>query len=102
MTDGFALARRAVVRLAGTLPFAGLGLAAVARRAAAAAPAAGQPFANGINPASYVGGDGSYARYAKDGIRLGLIEAFPVNYTDPSGKRTGWNTDLVVAALERS
>jgi ABC-type amino acid transport substrate-binding protein len=101
MSKGLTLARRAFVRLAGALPLTGLiGLTTAPLPVSAASP--GQPFANGINPASYVGGDGSYARYAKDGIRLGLIEAFPVNYTDSSGRRTGWNTDLILAALERS
>jgi ABC-type amino acid transport substrate-binding protein len=100
MSGSLAFARRAFVRLAAVAPFAAMAssLVGTARRAFAA----GRPFANGIDPATYVGGDGSYARYAKDGVRLGLIEAFPVNYTDPSGKRTGWNTDLVLAALERS
>ncbi len=69
----------------------------------AAQAATGPAFANGIMPASYGGGDGSYDRYVKDGIRLGLIEYFPVNYVDPAtGKRTGWNTDIVLAALEKS
>ena len=62
--------------------------------------ASGAPFSNGIDASTYTGGDGSYARYVKDGIKLGLIEAYPVNFTDDSGKRTGWNTDMVMAALE--
>lgn len=60
------------------------------------------PFANGIDPGNYVGGDGSYAKYQKDGIRLGLIEFYPVNYVDKTtGQRTGWNTDIVLAALKK-
>ena len=60
-------------------------------------------FPNGIDATKYVGGDGSYEKYREDGIRLGLIEAFPVNYTDKeTGQRTGWNTDIVVAALGKS
>jgi polar amino acid transport system substrate-binding protein len=73
-------------------------------RAAAAqgTPAAGsEAFANGINATDYVGGDGSYQKYVEEGLRLGLIEAFPVNYTE-NGKRTGWNTDIVLRALEHS
>jgi ABC-type amino acid transport substrate-binding protein len=109
MSDSLSLfTRRHFVRLAalaGSLSLA-VGLpskaAAAAPRVAAASPSA-KPFTNGIDPVSYVGGDGSYARYAKDGIRLGLIEAFPVNYTDPAtGQRTGWNTDLVLTALDRA
>jgi ABC-type amino acid transport substrate-binding protein len=81
---------------AGTIPLVGL-----ARRAAAA-DNSGPAFANGIIPASYVGGDGSFAKYQKDGIRLGLIETFPVNFVDKAtGKRTGWNTDIVLAALDK-
>jgi ABC-type amino acid transport substrate-binding protein len=75
----------------------------MAPTAAAAAEGSGTAFANGIDPTKYVGGDGSYEKYRKDGIRLGLIESYPVNYLDKAtGKRTGWNTDLVLAALEKS
>ncbi len=73
----------------------------------AAAPArqeeSGEAFPNGINVTRYMGADGSYEKYKSEGIRLGLIEAFPVNFTDPeTGERTGWNTDLVLRALEHS
>jgi len=99
MTDFPHINRRNLMLLgaaAGSLSLVGgMPIAALAQDAA-------MPFANGINPASYVGGDGSYERYKKDGIRLGLIEFFPVNYVDKeTGKRTGWNTDIVLAALER-
>ena len=84
-----------------------LALAASLARTAAAAPArqeeSGEAFPNGINVTRYVGADGSYAKYKSEGIRLGLIEAFPVNFTDPeTGERTGWNTDIVLRALEHS
>jgi polar amino acid transport system substrate-binding protein len=74
---------------------------------AAAAPArqeeSGEAFPNGINVTRYTGADGSYAKYKSEGIRLGLIEAFPVNFTDPeTGDRTGWNTDIVLRALEHA
>src|SRR5207248_1756753 len=100
--------RRQFVRLAAVasaLPLVGgrAAAAALAGGAALIAPAmalaSGTPFSNGIDASNYAGGDGSYARYAKDGIKLGLIEAYPVNFTDDSGKRTGWNTDMVMAAL---
>jgi ABC-type amino acid transport substrate-binding protein len=100
--------RRQFVRLAtvaSALPLIG-GRAAAASLAAGAAVltpalafASGTPFSNGIDASTYTGGDGSYARYAKDGIKLGLIEAYPVNFTDQSGQHTGWNTDMVMAAL---
>jgi len=102
MTDRLSFTRRGFVRLAalaGSLTLSGL--SGLTTRVAAAMPNS-RAFANGIDPVHYVGGDGSYARYAKDGIRLGLIEAFPVNYTDSNGQRTGWNTDLVLAALDRA
>ena len=75
--------------------------------AAKAAPARalqdeGVAFPNGINATHYVGGDGSYQKYLDDGVRLGLIEMYPVNFTDDSGNRTGWNTDIVLRALEHS
>jgi polar amino acid transport system substrate-binding protein len=105
MSDQLSFTRRSLIRLAalaGSLSLAGLpGRVAAAAPTLAASPA-NTPFANGIDPATYAGGDGSYARYAKDGIRLGLIEAFPVNFTDASGQRTGWNTDLVLAALDKA
>ena len=110
MSDRLSFSRRQFVRLAalaGSLSLAAgfpgkVAAAAAAPSVAAASPAA-KPFTNGIDPPTYVGGDGSYARYAKDGLRLGLIEAFPVNYTDPTtGQRTGWNTDLVLTALDRA
>ena len=56
-------------------------------------------FYNGIDASTYTGGDGSFGRYAKDGIKLGLIEAYPVNFTDDSGQRTGWNTNMVMASV---
>jgi ABC-type amino acid transport substrate-binding protein len=102
----FAFTRRQLVRLtavAGSFSLIGeLGAVTAASAAAASTGSAGKPFANGINAASYVGGDGSYGRYMKNGLRLGLIEAYPVNFKDPTtGKRTGWNTDIVLAALDR-
>ena len=76
-------------------------------RAAAATPtpqeAGGEAFPNGINATNYVGGDGSYQKYHDGSLRLGLIESFPVNFTDPeTGDRTGWNTDIVLRALEHA
>ena len=100
MSDQLSFTRRSLVRLAalaGTLSLAGL-----AGPAAAHAQADAKPFKNGINASTYVGGDGSYARYAQNGLKIGLIESYPVNFTDDSGKRTGWNTDMVVAALDRA
>jgi ABC-type amino acid transport substrate-binding protein len=91
-----------LVALAGALPVR-VSAAAAAGTAALVAPAVasanGTPFSNGIDASTYTGGDGSYARYSKDAIRLGLIEQYPVNFTDSNGQRTGWNTDMVVAAL---
>jgi ABC-type amino acid transport substrate-binding protein len=99
--------RRQFVRLAaiaGAVPLAVPASTAVLTGVASAvapavALAAGTPFANGIDASTYTGGDGSYAKYSKDGIKLGLIEQYPVNFTDSSGQRTGWNTDMVIAAL---
>lgn len=106
----FSLTRRRALGLGAGM--SGLALASGLRGAAAGAVAGarrgvaarfqGKPFANGIDPTKYAGGDGSFARYQKDGLRLGLIEAYPVNFKDPNtGKRTGWNTDIVLAALDR-
>jgi polar amino acid transport system substrate-binding protein len=98
------VSRRRFVGMAsalGALPVVG-GLAPATASARAAQDAAGVPFANGIDAATYVGGDGSYQKYRDDGLRLGLIEAFPVNFTDESGNRTGWNTDIVLKALEHA
>ncbi|MCC7023933.1 MAG: transporter substrate-binding domain-containing protein [Thermomicrobiales bacterium] len=92
------VSRRRFVGMAsalGALPIVGR-----AALPAAAQDASGETFSNGIDATRYLGGDGSYEKYKNDGIRLGLIEAFPVNYTDPeTGERTGWNTDIVLAAL---
>ncbi len=104
MTNEFSIDRRNLMRLgvaAGSLSLAGLpGLGLTG--GSAAAEGMGTAFANGIDPTKYVGGDGSYAKYVKDGIRLGLIEFYPVNFVDKAtGKRTGWNTDIVLAALEK-
>jgi ABC-type amino acid transport substrate-binding protein len=97
------VSRRRFVGMAsamGALPLVGRA-ALPAAAAPAAQEAAGEPFPNGINAARYVGGDGSYQKYKDDGLRLGLIEAFPVNFTDPeTGQRTGWNTDIVLGALK--
>ena len=101
-TSNSAVSRRRFVGIAsavGALPI--LGRSALG---AAAAPAmqevAGEAFPNGINVTRYTGADGSYEKYRTEGIRLGLIEAFPVNFTDPeTGERTGWNTDSVLRAL---
>lgn len=99
------VSRRRFVGIAsamGALPIVG-----ARPHAAAAIPAlqeaGGEPFANGINVTNYVGGDGSYQKYVDDGLRLGLIESYPVNFTDQeTGERTGWNTDLVLRALEHA
>jgi polar amino acid transport system substrate-binding protein len=95
----FTINRRAMLQMAaaaGSVPL--VEWTAGPAYADTAAPA----FANGIVPSSYVGGDGSYAKYVKNGIRLGLIETFPVNFVDKAtGKRTGWNTDIVLAALDK-
>jgi ABC-type amino acid transport substrate-binding protein len=83
----------------GALPIVG----AMPRVAAARQEETGETFPNGINVTRYVGGDGSYQKYLDEGVRLGLIEAYPVNFTDPdTGERTGWNTDIIVRALEYS
>ena len=96
------VSRRRLVGMAsaiGALPILGnLPLPAAAQSTPAAES---EVFPNGINATDYVGGDGSYQRYRDEGLRLGLIEAFPVNYTE-NGKRTGWNTDIVLRALEHS
>jgi polar amino acid transport system substrate-binding protein len=93
------ISRRALAGFAAAVAVPVVGWAG---RSAAAAGTSGPAFANGIVPSSYVGGDGSYAKYQKDGIRLGLIETFPVNFVDKAtGKRTGWNTDIVLAALDK-
>lgn len=99
------VSRRRFVGMAsaiGALPIVG-----ALPHAAAAAPAlqeaGGAPFPNGINVIDYVGGDGSYQKYLDEGVRLGLIESYPVNYIDQeTGERTGWNTDLVLRALEHA
>jgi len=114
--------RRQILRAAGALSVVSvlgpLGVAACASASsavpatatAANSPATKGPIAsggsgiagaNGINPADYVGGDGSYERYAQNGIRLGY-EPNPGNLDNPlPGKRSGWNTDLVLEALTR-
>ena len=62
---------------------------------------AGIAGANGINPADYVGGDGSYQRYLQEGIKLGF-QPNPGNAADPApGTPSGWNTDIVLEALKR-
>jgi polar amino acid transport system substrate-binding protein len=103
MMDAFSVSRRALMKLgaaAGSVLAAGT--AAFGTTKAMAQSGSGTAFANGIDPTKYVGGDGSYAKYLNDGIRLGLIDFFPVNYVDQAtGKRTGWNTDIVLAALEK-
>lgn len=105
MTDDLSLTRRNLMWLgaaAGSLSMAGAATMGMTAAAQAQSAATGKASANGINPAAYVGGDGSYQKYLKGGIRLGLIEYYPVNYTDKAtGKRTGWNSDLVLAALDR-
>jgi polar amino acid transport system substrate-binding protein len=61
-----------------------------------------EPGANGIDPGSYVGGDGSLKKYQQNGIRVGYLEAYPVGYMDPAtGKRTGFDTEIAVEALRR-
>ena len=87
----------------GTLPVVG-GLPRAAAATPARQEAGGEAFPNGINATDYVGGDGSYQKYLDDGLRLGLItELYPVNFTDPeTGDRTGWNTDIVLRALEHT
>ena len=104
MSDStFEVSRRTLMKLTAGLGSFMAGVASGAIVTPAAAQASGTAFANGIDATKYVGGDGSYEKYKKDGIRLGLIEAFPVNYTDKAtGQRTGWNTDIVVAALGKS
>jgi ABC-type amino acid transport substrate-binding protein len=94
-----AVSRRRFVGIAsamGAVPLLGLS----PRAALAAQDASGEAFPNGIEVTHYLGGDGSYQKYRDEGIRLGLIEAFPVNFTDADGKRTGWNTDILMRALE--
>jgi polar amino acid transport system substrate-binding protein len=83
----------------GALPIVG----ALPPAAAARQEASGEAFPNGINVTNYVGGDGSYQKYRDEGVRLGLIEAYPVNFTDKeTGERTGWNTDIILRALEHA
>ena len=105
MTDsqkhaGRGLTRSQVLR-GGSVILAG---AAIGLPLAAPTPAqanAGIAGANGINPADYVGGDGSYQRYLQDGIKLGF-NPNPGNLADPApGKASGWNTDIVLEALKR-
>ncbi len=103
VTNSFVSRRRFVgmASAVGALPIVGRG------PMAAAAPAVqeegGEAFPNGINVTRYTGADGSYEKYRTEGLRLGLIEAFPVNFTDPeTGERTGWNTDIVLRALEHA
>ncbi|MCA9880612.1 MAG: amino acid ABC transporter substrate-binding protein [Thermomicrobiales bacterium] len=94
-----AVSRRRFVGFAsalGAAPLFGLG----PRAALAAQEAGGEAFPNGIDVTRYVGGDGSFQKYRDEGIRLGLIEAYPVNFTDDEGNRTGWNTDIIMRALE--
>ena len=94
-----ALSRRRFAGFASALAAAPLfGLSP--RAALAAQDATGEAFPNGIDVTRYVGGDGSFQKYHDEGIRLGLIEAYPVNFTDDTGKRTGWNTDIVMRALQ--
>ena len=98
------LSRRRFVGMAsaiGALPIVGQVPVKAEATPPAGAAAGSVAFPNGINATDYVGGDGSYARYRDQGLRLGLIEAFPVNYTE-NGQRTGWNTDIVLRALEHS
>ncbi len=86
----------------GTLPIVGA-LPHAVEATPALQEAGGEAFPNGINATNYVGGDGSYQKYLDDGLRLGLIESYPVNFTDPeTGDRTGWNTDIVLRALEHA
>ena len=84
MSDSpLSVSRRQFVRLAGVAGALSLiggraatavGLASgVALIAPVVALASGTPFSNGIDASTYTGGDGSYARYVKDGIKLGLI-----------------------------
>jgi polar amino acid transport system substrate-binding protein len=98
------VSRRRFVGIAsaiGALPLVGRSSLAVA--APARQEESGEAFPNGINVTRYTGADGSYDKYKSEGIRLGLIEAFPVNFTDPeTGDRTGWNTDIVLRALEHA
>jgi polar amino acid transport system substrate-binding protein len=100
------LSRRRFVGVAsaiGALPILGQAPVKAQSTPAAADAAGGVAFPNGINVTRYVGCDGSYEKYRTEGIRLGLIEAFPVNFTDPeTGERTGWNTDIVLRALQHS
>lgn len=108
MTESaFPVSRRRFVSLASSLAAAPLVDGLIRATPAAAAPArqdaADTAFANGIDPVTYVGGDGSYQKYKDQGLKLGLIESFPVNFTDPNtGQRTGWNTDIVLAALKHA
>lgn len=43
-----------------------------------------------------------YQTCRDEGIRLGLIAAFPVNIVDADGNRTDWNTGIVLRALEHA
>ncbi|MFT4037169.1 MAG: hypothetical protein QM692_03235 [Thermomicrobiales bacterium] len=72
------------------------------RAALVAQEGGGEAFPNGIDVTRQVGGDGLYQKYRDESIRLGLIEAFPVNFVDADGNRTGWSTDIVLRALEHS
>ena len=102
------MSRRNLIRLGGVVgATAVLGPLVVAACSSATSvvasipPGTGTVEANGINPATYVGGDGSFARYLKDGIRVSY-EANPGNLTDPApDHNSGWNSDLVLTALTR-
>jgi polar amino acid transport system substrate-binding protein len=105
--SAFPVSRRRFVGMASSLAAVPLIDGLIHSAPAAAAPmrqnATDTAFANGINPVDYVGGDGSYKKYKEQGLKLGLIESFPVNFTDPNtGQRTGWNTDIVLAALKHA
>ena len=81
---------------------AGVASGAIVSPAAAQAPPA-PPSPTASTPPNMSAATAPTRSTSKDGIRLGLIEAFPVNYTDKAtGQRTGWNTDIVVAALGKS
>jgi ABC-type amino acid transport substrate-binding protein len=103
----FSVTRRRLVRAAGSLGAVGLlsRFGALAAGGAMVATSATRAFAaagpNGIDPATYAGGDGSYAKYVKSGIRLGF-EPNPGNKDNPSPTTpSGWNTDIVLEALKR-
>lgn len=50
---------------------------------------------------AYLGGDGSFARALKDGLRAATFNAAPYTFTDSSGNLTGFDAELFREASKR-